>query len=103
MKEVLLCQQSQFWMKESVNFVWWSKLATVTEMECIDQVVISGCFGGRLWATSDAVCKKVVVSDGMIYWNCKRRLKMGRMPNGSPNLGCSKHVQWTMHAAACHE
>ncbi len=58
-------------MKELKNFAQWSRLAAFTQMECVDHAAMSGCFGGRLWATCTDFCRKVAVLDAVMYLYCK--------------------------------
>ncbi len=53
-RKVLLFQLSLFWMKESENFVQWSRLAAATQMEFVDHAAMSRCLGGSLWAICPA-------------------------------------------------
>ncbi len=56
------------------EFAQWSKLAAVTQMECMDHAAMVGFFGGSLWAACAAFCRKVAVSNAAIYLHCKGQL-----------------------------
>lgn len=87
-------------MNESENFARRSKLAAVTRMECVDQAVMSGCFGGNLWAACAALRSKEVVAADVIYRNLYGWLRTGWIPNGSPFSECNERARHTMRAAA---
>ncbi len=58
-------------MKELANIAWWSRLAVVSQMECVDDAEELGYFVGRLWATCTTFWRKVAVSDVVMYLYCK--------------------------------
>ncbi len=94
---MLLLQHSLFWMKELENFVQWSKLAAVTQIECMDHAEMLGCVGGGLWAACATFQKKDVA---VIYLNCKGPFWWRQIPNRSPWLDWNEWAWQTMRAAA---
>ncbi len=99
MRKVLLLHLSLFWMKKLENFSQWSRFAAITQIECVDHVAMLGCFKVRLWADCAAFFKNLVVSDAVMYLNCKGLSWSGWIPHGSSRLACNKLACWSIQMA----